>query len=84
MGSILQCPKCGEYNLHKSHSKNRYETIRKMLLNQRTYRCHSCNYRGWERRRRQGDKLTLKKVLLYFAVFIIASFVGLIIKTILL
>jgi ribosomal protein L44E len=84
MPSMRTCPKCGEYHYHKSHSKNFYERTRKKILNQRRYRCHRCGYRGWERRFSIGhEKLTLKKALIYLLVIVIASFVGIIFKSIL-
>jgi hypothetical protein len=71
----LECPKCGKTDYHLSHSRNVWEDLRKSLLNQRTYRCHSCNYRGWEKIK-YSFHISFKKIALYFFVFIIALIIG--------
>lgn len=83
MPSTFPCPNCGEYHYHKSHSRNFYERIRKLLLKQRVYRCHRCGYRAWERKTTLSRKLTLKKVLLYIVVLIISSLFGMLFKLLL-
>ncbi len=83
MPSMYECPKCGEYHYHKSHSKNLYERIRKNMLNQRIYRCHRCHFRSWEKRIViSGNQLTTRKIILYLLVVIIASLIGLLFKSI--
>ena len=76
MPSTFPCPQCGEYNYHKSHSKNIFERAKKVLLKQRIYRCHRCGYREWERRIAISKGLTLQRFLFYIGVIIIASFIG--------
>jgi len=80
MPSIIPCPKCGEYAFHKSHTKNTYERIRKRILNQRPYRCHSCGYRAWIARNILKPKITSKQILIYISVFIISLLVSFFLK----
>ena len=80
MPSMLPCPKCGEYSYHKSHTKNFYERIRKNIFKQRPYRCHDCSYRGWSRISLLHPKFSLKKLVIYLAVFFIAVIVSIILK----
>lgn len=44
------CPRCGVMNLHRSHSRNLGEKLRKFTTLRRPYRCHSCGWRGWVRK----------------------------------
>ena len=76
MPSTFPCPKCGEYHYHKSHSKNKWEHLRKRLLNQRVYRCHMCGYRGWEKKRSISRTMTPRTIVTYVLVGIVASFIG--------
>ena len=84
MPSTFPCPECGEYHYHKSHSKNFYERVRKILLKQRFYRCHRCGYRGWEKRISLSEKFTFKCLIIYIVIIILASFVGILCKSLLL
>ena len=40
------CPKCAK-SLHRSRTRSRWETFRRLLTGKRPYRCHGCNWRGW-------------------------------------
>lgn len=44
------CPRCGKMNLHRSHSRDLGEKLRKFTTLRRPYRCHSCGWRGWVRK----------------------------------
>ena len=79
MTSFLPCPKCGDYDYHKSHTRNGFEYLRQIILPQRPYRCHNCNYRGWIFVKTDRKKLSTKTILLYLGVFVISVLVGLII-----
>ena len=79
MPSLLACPKCGEYDYHNSHTRNIIERIRKIVLHQRPYRCHSCNYRGWIIVKVVGTKVSSKSVFFYVSILIISIIIGLII-----
>lgn len=79
MPSLLACPNCGEFEYHKSHSRNIFERIRKTFLHQRPYRCHNCNFRGWILIKVATANLSTKNVVLYFSVLIISIVVGLIV-----
>jgi predicted RNA-binding Zn-ribbon protein involved in translation (DUF1610 family) len=76
MPSTFPCPKCGEYHYHKSHSKNYVERLRKIVLKERSYRCHQCGYRGMERKVNISKKFTKKHLLYYSGVFLTAILVG--------
>jgi len=80
MPSMIPCPKCGEYVFHKSHTKNAYEKIKKRLLRRQPYRCHKCGYRGWVARSVIKPKITLKQILIYVGVFLIAIIFSMILK----
>jgi len=80
MPSMIPCPKCGEYSFHKSHTRNRYEKIRKRLLHQQPYRCHKCGYRSWVTRNVLKSKPSSKQILIYVGVFIIAVLFSMIFK----
>ena len=45
------CPACGEYALYRSRARNLGESLRKKLGTSRPFRCHSCGWRGWMKRR---------------------------------
>ena len=79
MTSFLPCPKCGVYDYHKSHMRNVFEQLRQLILPQRPYRCHSCNYRSWVFVKITRKKLSAKTILLYVGVFAVSVLVGLII-----
>ena len=80
MPSMIPCPSCGKYRYHKSHTRNIYERMRRLLLRQSPYRCHECGYRGWVSKSLLKKKTTLKEFLLYLVIFIIAVLVGMIMK----
>jgi len=84
MPSIYPCPKCGEFHFHKSHTRNLYERLRKVIFNQRIYRCHKCGYRGWGRYKVINRTISPKKILLYVLVLFISVFFSFIIKAYLL
>ncbi len=83
MPSTIPCPKCNEYAFHKSHTRNLYERLRKRLLRQQTYRCHSCGYRGWIRIRVLKPRPTFRQLLIYLLVFMLAILVSLGLKRLL-
>lgn len=74
------CPKCGEYNLYRSHSKNVVERSLKSLLPLKIYRCHNCSWRGWLNKKRASKKATLKMLIFYGVVGILALIVALMLK----
>lgn len=78
------CPRCGEYNLYRSHSKNFIERGIKSVLPVKTYRCHNCNWRGWMNKRRPKKKATIKSLLFYTAVAAMAVIVAFLLKGMLL
>jgi len=79
MPSLIACPNCGEFDYHKSHIRNMLENIRKTVLHQRPYRCHSCDFRGWVLVRVAGNKISTKRAGLYITVLIISIILGLIV-----
>lgn len=83
MPSMIPCPKCGEYSFHKSHTRNSYERFIKKVFRRRPYRCHDCGYRGWISSSALKPKLTLKQLMIYFGVFIIAIIFSMFIKDLL-
>jgi predicted RNA-binding Zn-ribbon protein involved in translation (DUF1610 family) len=44
---MQQCPKCKSSAIHRSHSRGRWERLRKQVTNRRPYRCSKCGWRGW-------------------------------------
>ena len=83
MPSIYPCPKCGAYHYHKSHSKDLYEKLRKMLLNDRVFRCHKCGYRGWIRIRKMKLANNRRMIYIYIFVLVAASVLGMMLKSVL-
>ncbi|MBN1154071.1 hypothetical protein JXB12_04040 [candidate division KSB1 bacterium] len=73
---MLSCPRCKEFDYHRSHAKTDYERLRKIIFKQRKYRCHSCGYVGWEKSRSLDKRSVLKTVFLYATVILIAMLVG--------
>src|SRR5947207_743637 len=41
------CPVCSN-STHRSRLRSRWETWRRALTGRRPYRCHVCNWRGWQ------------------------------------
>ena len=41
------CPKCKSEDIHRSHTKSKWESWRKRITGKRPYRCHACGWRGW-------------------------------------
>ncbi len=71
------CPKCGEFQLNRSRSKNIFEKGLKRILPIKTYRCHACHWRGWVSNRKITQKASLRKtVLVYSAVIVISLIVA--------
>ncbi len=71
------CPKCGAFQLNRSHSKNIFEKGLKIILPIKTYRCHACHWRGWVSNRKITQKVSLRKtILVYFAVIVISLIVA--------
>ena len=71
------CPKCGQFRLNRSRSKNVFEKWLKMILPIKTYRCHGCHWRGWLSNRKIAQKASLRNtMLIYSAVIIIALIVA--------
>lgn len=83
MPSIYPCPKCGEYHYHKSHARDWYERLRKSLFNHRVFRCHECGYRGWIRISKLKGRAEKRMVFIYIVVLVIASLVGMALKSML-
>jgi predicted RNA-binding Zn-ribbon protein involved in translation (DUF1610 family) len=77
------CPRCGEYNLYRSHSKNILERAVKNILPLKTYRCHNCNWRGWLNKKRRQKKATLKSLLFYAAVAVAALIIAFLLRGVL-
>ncbi len=44
---VRACPKCGDLSLHRSHTRNILEDLRKQFSRKRVYRCSRCQWRGW-------------------------------------
>ena len=60
------CPKCGKYELHRSHARNWFEKAIKKLHLFKVYRCHACNWRGrFRTKSKKGWKFKLKAILFY-------------------
>ncbi len=77
MQAPYPCPQCGQYKLYRSRSRNHIETLIKVILPYKTYRCHACNWRGWiSKRKASGKGSLLKSVVFYICVFIIAVIVA--------
>lgn len=82
--TVLPCPRCGEYRLYRSHTKNRVEALIKRLFPLNLYRCHACNWRGWISKRRLKRQQSLaQSFLLYLLVAFISIVVALLMKNML-
>lgn len=44
--SKIRCPGCGDH-LHRSHARGLDEKLVRLITPYRTYRCHTCGWRGW-------------------------------------
>jgi ssDNA-binding Zn-finger/Zn-ribbon topoisomerase 1 len=74
MSVSAPCPKCGEYSLHKSRSKNIIEKGIKKIIFLRTYRCGSCKWRGWMSKHRAQGNTPIRRIILFYAGLIILAF----------
>ena len=74
MSVSAPCPKCKEYSLHKSRSRNLIEKGIKRLAVISTYRCGQCGWRGWMSRRRAQGETPIRKVLLFYVGLILLAF----------
>jgi hypothetical protein len=45
--AVRNCPKCGSPRVHRSHSRNTWERLRKIVTSKRPHRCQACGWRGW-------------------------------------
>jgi len=45
--AMQQCPKCESRTIHRSHSRGRWEQLRKHVTGKRPHRCSKCGWRGW-------------------------------------
>jgi len=45
---MQKCPKCGSEVVHRSRTRNQWELWRKEITGKRPYRCHACDWRGWD------------------------------------
>lgn len=80
---MLPCPQCKQFNYHRSHTKSDYDRFRKFVFRQRKYRCHDCGYIGWEKSRSLDKRSTLKAMLVYAVVIVLATIVGLLTRSLL-
>ncbi len=69
------CPKCGQYKLSRSRSKNMIEKCLKMILPMKTYRCHDCRWRGWIGNRKINQKMSFRKAFLFYSAVILISLI---------
>lgn len=69
------CPKCGEFKLNRSRSRNIAEKSIKMIFPVKTYRCHACHWRGWLRNRKIGQTVSLRKTVLFYSAVILISLI---------
>ncbi|MFH1943075.1 MAG: hypothetical protein ABIL68_13310 [bacterium] len=75
------CPKCGEYGLYRSHSKNIIEQTIKRTFPLKIYRCHACDWRGLlSKRRMSGKQSVIKSLAFYIVIILVAVIVSLILK----
>ena len=44
--SPFGCPACHSYAIYRSKLRG-FERLKKFFTNERPYRCHDCNWRGW-------------------------------------
>ena len=69
------CPKCGEFKLSRSRSKNIFEKGLKMILPIKTYRCKDCHWRGWISNRKIHQKVFSRKTLLFYSAVIVTALI---------
>ncbi len=60
MGPKL-CPSCGAERVHRSHARGLMERARKSIGSKRTFRCHTCGWRGWMDTGRHKSALAKKE-----------------------
>jgi hypothetical protein len=71
------CPKCGKYELHRSHGRNWFEKAVKKFSPFKVYRCHACSWRGWFRKKpKVSMKVTLKTIGFYILVIAICYWIA--------
>jgi hypothetical protein len=46
---VSHCPKCSSKDLRPSHTRNRWERLRRDITGKRPYRCRACQWRGWRK-----------------------------------
>jgi DNA-directed RNA polymerase subunit RPC12/RpoP len=56
----LQCPRCGDKRLHRSHSRGVARVLARALSLKR-YRCHGCGAVAWKRLHRFNLAVTPKR-----------------------
>lgn len=82
MAIQIPCSRCGEYKLHKSRTRSQFEKYIKTLTYYRTYRCHSCNWRGWVSKRKvMGEAPILQVVLITLGWVLLALVLGVLLAT---
>jgi predicted RNA-binding Zn-ribbon protein involved in translation (DUF1610 family) len=70
-----KCPSCGEMNsLHRSHTRNWKEGLIKKFSFFKIYRCTKCGWRGYLSTININFS-TLKFVVYYFGIAVIAAFI---------
>src|SRR5919202_4503356 len=42
-----RCPSCSCEDIHRSHTRTRWEKYRKEITRKRPFRCRRCGWRGW-------------------------------------
>ena len=45
--SAITCPSCGAPDVYRSRARSIPQRVKKSLSQQRLFRCHACNWRGW-------------------------------------
>ncbi len=76
MPESIPCPRCGEYTLVRSRSRNTAERLFKRILPARTYRCRECRWRGWLSNRRLRHRKPLARELLFYLIVILISLIA--------
>jgi len=79
MLSTISCPKCGQYDFHRSRPRTIWELIKRNILQLKIYRCHNCDYREWVTIKEINPKVYKKGVFFYFYILAISIIIGLII-----
>ena len=46
---MSHCPKCNSKGLCLSHTRSRWERLRRDITGKRPHRCRACQWRGWKR-----------------------------------